>query len=123
MPELLGQDVGGGVGVEEAQTHDLADDLGGASRLGLGSAFAAVQGGTAVFEEGGTELTVALLAEAVLGCSGGGAEAFAFAFDEHGVEIPCGSDEQPQPTRAHRCAVGKRYVIAIGTPRGSNDAT
>src|SRR6202022_3709977 len=45
------------------------------------------------------------------------------AFDERGVEIARGGDEQPQPTRAHRCAVGKRYVIAISLPRGSDDAT
>src|SRR5216683_2622456 len=84
LAELLGDDVGGGVGVEEAVADDLADDFVGAAVATFGAAFLAEQGGAAAVGERLAELEVALLREAELACGGGGAEALAFAFDEHG---------------------------------------
>lgn len=84
LAELLGDDVGGGVGVEEAVADDLADDFVGAAGGAFGAAFLAEQRGGAAVGERLAELEVALLAEAELACGGGGAEALALAFDEHG---------------------------------------
>lgn len=108
LAELLGQDVRRGLGVEETQTNDLADDLGGTSGAGLGSAFTAVQSGAAVGEEGSAELAVTLFAEAVFGRSGAGAETFAFAFDEHeqlARDLVLGRDNQG--------AAGSAYGVCV----------
>ena len=50
LAELLGDDGGGGLGIEEPLPDDLADDFVGASGTGLGTAFAAEQGRGATFE-------------------------------------------------------------------------
>src|SRR5216683_608209 len=84
LAELLGDDVGGGVGVEEAVADDLADDFVGAAVEAFGAAFLAEQGGGAAVGERLAELEVALFTEAELARGGGGAEALALAFDEHG---------------------------------------
>lgn len=84
LAEFLGDDVGGGVGVEEAVADDLADDFVGAAVAAFGAAFLAEEGGAAAVGERLAELEVALLTEAELACGGGGAEALALAFDEHG---------------------------------------
>ena len=83
LAEFLGDDIGGGVGVEEAVADDLADDFIGAAVEAFGAAFLAEQGGGAAVGERLAELEVALLAQAELACGGGGAEALALAFDEH----------------------------------------
>jgi hypothetical protein len=82
--ELLGDDVGGGVGVEEAVADDLTDDFVGAAVEAFGTAFLAEQGGGAAVDERLTELEVALFTEAELASGCCGAEALAFTFDEHG---------------------------------------
>jgi hypothetical protein len=84
LAELLGDDIGGGVGVEEAIANDLADDFVGTAVEAFGAAFLAFQGGGAAVGECLAELEVALLTEAELARGGGGAEALALAFDEHG---------------------------------------
>ena len=84
LAELLGDDLGGGVGIEEAVADDLADGLVGAAGGALGAALAALQGGGAVGEEGAADLEVALFAEAELLGGSQGAEPLALAFDEHG---------------------------------------
>lgn len=84
LAELLGEDGRGGVGVEEAMTDDLLEDLVGAAVVGLGAALAIEQSGGTEFLQALTKLEVALLAEAELGGGGQGAEPFAFALVEHG---------------------------------------
>jgi hypothetical protein len=44
LAEFLGDDRGGGVGVEEAVADDLPDNLRGADVVGFGSGFAAEEG-------------------------------------------------------------------------------
>jgi hypothetical protein len=84
LAELLGDDIGGGVRVEEAVADDLADDFVGTAVEAFGTAFLAEEGGGAAVGERLAELEVALFTEAELACGGGGAEALALAFDEHG---------------------------------------
>jgi hypothetical protein len=84
LAEFLGNDVSGGVGVEEAKANDLADDFVGTAGVTFGAAFLAEQSGGAPVGEGLTELEVALLTQAELACGSGGSESLTFAFDEHG---------------------------------------
>src|SRR5207302_4145978 len=83
LAQLLGDDVGRGVGVEEAVADDLADDFLGAHRGALGPAFLAPQRRRPPLVEALEELVIARPAEAVLGGGGGAAEAFALSLDEH----------------------------------------
>ena len=84
LAEFLGDDVSRGVGVEEAMADDLADDFVGATVETFGAAFLAQQSGAAAVGERLAELEIALFTEAELACGGGGTEALALAFDEHG---------------------------------------
>ena len=84
LAKPLGQDRRRGVGVQKAVADDLLADLLGAAVGGLGSALLAEQGQGAALPEGVAELEVTLFAEAELAGGGQGAQAFAFAFVEHG---------------------------------------
>src|SRR5713226_2943418 len=84
LANLLSDDVGRGVGVEEAVADDLLSNIRGAPCGCLGSGFATEQSGATALLKGGEELVIALLGVAVLGGGGSGAEAFTFALDEHG---------------------------------------
>ena len=56
LRELLGNDFGGGLRVEEAVPDDLANDFGCATVLGFRSAFAALQCAATGFAERGAQL-------------------------------------------------------------------
>lgn len=84
LAKLLGNDSGGGVGVEEAMPNDLANHFVGASRGAFGSAFLTEECGGAEVAVGLAQLEIALFAEAELARCGGGSESLTFAFDEHG---------------------------------------
>ena len=81
--EFLGKDVGGGVGVEKANTEQLTEGLVRATRAALGAGLMAEQSGAAVFLEGLAELVVTPSAEAEQVRGLGGSEVGAFAEDEH----------------------------------------
>ena len=84
LGELLCDDLGGGVGVEEAVPDGLADGLLGTTVVAAGSGGVVDQGGGALPGEGVAELEVALLgvAEGLGGLAG--AKAKALTSDEHG---------------------------------------
>jgi len=84
LAELLGDDLGGGLGVEEAVADDLAHGLVGVAGGAFGAAAVVLQGRGAVGEEGAADLEVTLLAEAKLLGGGEGSESLALALDEHG---------------------------------------
>ena len=81
--EFLGDDLGGGVGVQEEIAQDLADGLFGAAVVGLGAGFAGQQGHGAALEVGCAQLIVAWAGEAEALSDGGGVGVQAFALDEH----------------------------------------
>ncbi len=83
LPEFLGDDLGGGVRVQEAVAQDLVDDLLGAPVVGLGSGLVRLEGWEAAPVEGLEELVVALTAVAVFLGDGQDAVAEALAFQEH----------------------------------------
>jgi hypothetical protein len=83
LAEFLGDDGGGGVGIEEALANDLANRFIGTTGTGLGSAFVAQEGDGTALEVSGAELEITLLAEAEFGGSRLGAKSFEFAFQEH----------------------------------------
>ena len=83
MAEFLGDDRGGGVGVEEAVADDLPDNLRGADVVGFGSGFAAEEGRGPLITKELEQLKIALFADSVLLGGGDGAESFALALDEH----------------------------------------
>jgi hypothetical protein len=90
LAKLLCEDIERGVGIEEAVTNDLADDLVGADIVALGAWLVAKESWATVFTIEFEQLKISLFAEAeLLGCVGG-ADAFALAFDEHGE---AGDDE------------------------------
>jgi hypothetical protein len=62
-----------------------------------------------VREEGGAELAVTLLGEAVLGRGGGGAETFAFAFEEHEQLVG-----DLVIRRENQGAAGSAYGVGVG---------
>ena len=84
LGQLLGNDRGRGLGIQEAVANDLANDLVGAAVVGFGAGGFALQRERSVFSEEVEQLEVALSAIAELSGSLGRAEAFALAFEEHG---------------------------------------
>ena len=77
--------------------NDLPDDFVGAAVVAFGTAALAVQSQGAPVDEGLAELEIALLAQAELLGGAGGAQAVAFAFDEHGEfagDFVVGTDRQ-----------------------------
>jgi len=83
LPEFLGDDFGGSVGIEKAMPHDLAQDSRGAAGA-LGSAFVVAECSAASLSKGGAELEIALLAVAELGGGSARPQAFTLALNEHG---------------------------------------
>jgi hypothetical protein len=83
LAEFLGDDVGGGVGVEKAVADDLANDLSGAAGATFRTRLAGCQGAGAANSEGLAELEVALFAEVVLGRGLKGAEPQTLRLDDH----------------------------------------
>ena len=84
LAQLLADHGGGGVGIQEAITDDLLDDLVGAAIVGFGAALLVLQGQGAAGSEGLTQLEVALLGIAELGGGGDWTGALAFPLIEHG---------------------------------------
>lgn len=83
LPQLLRDDLRGGVGVEKAVSDDLADHLGRSPIVRLGTAFLAVQCNRAGLLEGGAELKVTLLAVTEPGRSLERSKFFTLPLDEH----------------------------------------
>jgi hypothetical protein len=84
LAELLRDDVDRGVGIEEALTDDLANDLVGADIVAFGAGLVALKSCAAMFTVEFEQLKISLFAEVELLGGLGGAEPFALAFDEHG---------------------------------------
>ena len=83
LAEFLGDDIGGSLRIKKAVANDLPHDFVAATVVALGPAFLAEQPRRPELGVGGTELEVALFAEAVLLRRGHGTESFALAFDKH----------------------------------------
>jgi hypothetical protein len=95
--EFLGDDVGGGVRIQEEVAQDLADGLFGAAVVGLGAGFLGLEGQSAALLEGGAQLVVALAAIAEELGDSRGVRFQAFAVDEHeeawGEEVAWGHNQ------------------------------
>jgi hypothetical protein len=97
LAELLGDDVDRGVGVEEAVADDLAFQLVGADRGGLGSAPLRQEGQGPSALETIENLIIPLSGQAVFEGGLAGAETFTFALQEHDqarCDLVAGGDEQ-----------------------------
>lgn len=99
LSELLSDDLGAGVGIQEAVTDDLADEFLGAPIIGFGASLGAQEALSALGQKAGPELEVTLTAEAKLLCGAVDAVRSTFAFDEHGELtsdlVICGDGEGP----------------------------
>ena len=84
LAELLGNDLGAGLRIEEAVADHLADEFQGASVIGLGATFGAEEAPAALVQKPGAKLEVALAAKTELGGGGVNAEGTQFTFEEHG---------------------------------------
>ena len=82
--ELLGDDGHGGVRIQEAVADDLPDQFVGAAVIGLGTAGEILETEGTLGEEAGAQLEVTLFGVVVLAGGSGGAQAAAFALQEHG---------------------------------------
>lgn len=83
LAEFLANDLGGGVGVQEAVADDLLEDLVGAAIMSFGAALLVLEGEGASLGKGAAQLEVALFGEAKPEGSGLGAESSALALIEH----------------------------------------
>jgi hypothetical protein len=83
LAELLGDDVDGGVGIEESVTNDLANDFVGADIVAFGAGLMALESSASLFTIEFEQLKISLLAEVELLSGLGGTEPFAVAFNEH----------------------------------------
>jgi hypothetical protein len=83
LAEFLGDDVNRGVGIEEALTDDLANDLVGADIVAFGAGLVALESSASMFTIEFKQLKISLFTEVVLLGGLGGAEPFTLAFDEH----------------------------------------
>jgi hypothetical protein len=90
LAQFLRDDLDGGVGIEEAVTDDLANDLVGADIVAFGTGLVALETHASMFTIEFEQLKISLFAEFKLGGGLGGAKSFALAFDEHGQ---AGDDE------------------------------
>ena len=84
LPELLGDDLGGSLGIQKAVANDLADEFVRAAVIGNGATLFAFERGGAMGLKLVEELEIALLGIAVFTCGLRGAKALALAFNEHG---------------------------------------
>jgi hypothetical protein len=84
LAEFLRDDVNRGIGIEEAVTDDLSNDLVGADVVVFGAGLVALESRASMFTIEFEQLKISLLAELELVGGLGGAEPFALAFDEHG---------------------------------------
>jgi hypothetical protein len=83
LTELLGDDLGRGIRIQEAVAHDLAENLLGASVIGLGAGLLGLKGLQATLLELMQQLIVSLAAVAVFLGDGGDAVLQTLAFQEH----------------------------------------
>ena len=83
LAELLGDDIGGSVGIQEAVAQDLADRLVGTPIIGFGAGLLRLEGGEATALEGIEDLIIALTAIAILLGDGSDVGIQTFAFDQH----------------------------------------
>jgi hypothetical protein len=83
LDEFLGDDLGGGLRVQEEVAQDLAHHLVGAAVMGFGSGLLGFQGPEAPGVEGGQELVVALAAKAVFLSEGRDVGLETLALHEH----------------------------------------
>jgi hypothetical protein len=83
LAELLGDDVGRGVEIEEAVTDDLSFELLGAYVVALGPGLLAGEGLGPVLSEQFEQLIIPLASQSQLLRGRSGPDAFAFALDEH----------------------------------------
>ena len=90
LAELLRDDVGRGVWIEEAVTDDLTNDFVGADMVAFGAGLVPLESSTSMFTIEFEQLKISLLAEIELLGSLGGTEAFALALNQHGQ---AGDDE------------------------------
>jgi hypothetical protein len=84
LAEFLRDDVDRGVGIEEAMTNDLADDLVGADIVVFGARLVGFESRASMLAVEPEQLIIPLFAEAELLSGLGGAQPFALAFHEHG---------------------------------------
>ena len=84
LAEFLRDDIDRGVGIEEAMTDDLANDLVGADIVAFGAGLVTLESSASMFTIEFKQLKISLFAELELLGRLGGAEPFALAFDEHG---------------------------------------
>ena len=84
LAEFLGDDVNRGIGIEEAMTDDLANDLVSADIVAFGAGLVTLESSASMFTIEFKQLKISLFAEVELLGGFGGAEPFALAFDEHG---------------------------------------
>jgi hypothetical protein len=84
LAEFLSDDFGAGFRIQEAVTDDLADELLGASVVGLGAAFGAEEGRAAFLQKKGAQLEVPLTAIAEFGGRAVNTFRATFALDKHG---------------------------------------
>jgi hypothetical protein len=126
LAELLGDDVGRGVGVEEAVADDLAFGLVGADGVGLGAALLHQEGRGPSLLETVEHLIIPLSGEAVLAGGLEGAEALALALDEHDQargDLVAGWDDQ-FAGRSDDAAVGEfeSHGAGLGADAGGERA-
>ena len=83
LPELLGDDLRRGVGIQKAIAQDLADHLVGAAIIGSGAGFPGLQGQEAPLLEGVEDLVITLAAITIFLRDGGDLRIPALAFLKH----------------------------------------
>ena len=82
--EFLGDDGGGGFRIQKAVADDLTDQFVGTAVIGFGTAGQVLETEGSLLQVTRFDLEVALFGVVVLAGGGGGAQAGALAFDEHG---------------------------------------
>jgi hypothetical protein len=127
LAEFLGDDLGGGVGIQKAVAQDLANDLVGAAVRGFRTGLLRQEGGQALLLEAVQQLIIALPAAAVFFGDGGDVVCQTLALDEHqeavglqvggrdgqgarGTDQTVGAGVEMERRRAH----GERIVKTLG---------
>ena len=83
LAQFLGDDLGGGVGVQKAVTQDLTDGLVGTAVIRFGSGFLRLEGRQAAALKGVQDLVIALAAITIFLGDGGDVSVQTLAFDQH----------------------------------------
>jgi hypothetical protein len=83
LAELLSDDVGRGIEIQEAVTDDLSFEFLGADIVGLRSSLLAREGLGSVFSKYFKQLIISLSSESQLLSGQSRSDPFAFSFDEH----------------------------------------